>query len=118
MMLHDDSMPDNWKEPIKELGKQSERMKSVLSDLLVLFQLESEANQIDEEIIDIELIVNSSKNAAMKRSNPPKSFKVDFPRPALIKGDEFRIQSVINNIVENALRYSDQKGEIEVSMGV
>lgn len=118
MMLHDDSMPDNWKEPIKELGKQSERMKSVLSDLLVLFQLESEANQIDEEIIDIELIVNSSKNAAMKRSNPPKSFKVDFPRPALIKGDEFRIQSVINNIVENALRYSDQKGEIEVSWNV
>lgn len=114
MMQHDDSIPKDWQEPIKELGKQSQRMQSVLSDLLVLFQLESESNEIDDEVIDLEAIANSSKKEAMSRKNPPQSFEVNFSEPALIKGDEFRIQSVVTNIVENALRYSDKKGAIKI----
>ena len=51
----------------------------------------------------------------MLAQKPPKEFKVDFKDSAVILGDEVKIQSIVNNIVENALRYCDKDGEISVN---
>tara|TARA_B100000401_G_scaffold221062_1_gene149457 strand:- start:75 stop:1124 length:1050 start_codon:yes stop_codon:yes gene_type:complete len=115
LMVEDESIPNNWKKPIEDLAKQSERMKSVLSDLLVLFQLESESRITDEEIVDLQAIVMAVRKDCMLAKKPPKEFKVDFKDSAVILGDEVKTQSIVNNIVENALRYCDKDGEISVN---
>ena len=114
LMVEDKSIPLNWKKPIQDLAKQSERMKSVLSDLLVLFQLESESKKADEEIVDLQGIVMAVKKDCMAAKKPPKKFEVDFKDSGAILGDEVRIQSIVTNIIENALRYCDKDGEISV----
>ena len=43
LMVEDESIPNNWKKPIEDLAKQSERMKSVLSDLLGIVSIRIES---------------------------------------------------------------------------
>jgi two-component system phosphate regulon sensor histidine kinase PhoR len=115
LMVEDKSIPVNWKKPIQDLAKQSERMKSVLSDLLVLFQLESESKKADEEIVDLQAIVMTVKKDCMAAKKPPKKFEVEFKSKGVVIGDETKMQSIVMNLIENAIRYSNNEGEIKVS---
>mgnify|MGYP001208588415 FL=1 len=107
VMNEDSSINEEWKKPVEEINRQTIRMQRILSDLLLLSQLEAETDRMDDRVIDLQAIVLSVKKDIMSRKNPPERFEVNFSHSGLISGDEFRLQSVVNNLIENADRYSD-----------
>jgi NtrC-family two-component system sensor histidine kinase KinB len=105
-------------EDLLEASKQDcERLTKLVRELLQLSRLESGTVERREEQIDVRKVIDSAlgplrlpfreKNVELKASFGP-----DLP-PLL--GDEQQLSWVISNLVNNALRYTDSGGTVEVA---
>ncbi|MFW5986291.1 MAG: ATP-binding protein [Halanaerobiales bacterium] len=96
--------------------KDTEYLEHLLSDLLILGQLESTNSSLNkEEVNPHELVrraVNSIKKAADQKEIDIK-FEYDGKLP-VIRVDKNRIHQVIINILENAINYSPAESEIVI----
>ena len=98
-MNQENNIPEEWREPIQEISRQTERMQSVLTDLLMLFQLESEREYLSDQMIALNAMALSTKQDIMASKQSPKSFTLNISDPFILLGDEFKIQSVLDNIL-------------------
>ena len=96
--------------------EQAERLKQLIEDLLSLSRLESlPFSKSLSEKINIQSLVNESVEL-IKSSSIYKgqsiSCKVD--EYAYVTGDYRELQSAIQNILENAVKYSPRKSDIDI----
>jgi two-component system phosphate regulon sensor histidine kinase PhoR len=98
------------------LRKHSTRLNALVEDLLILARLESRKETLSIELIEprglIEDIVADWKLRADKKSIQ-LSAVCDADAPEF-EADAFRIEQVMNNLVENALKYTEPGGSIVV----
>jgi two-component system, NtrC family, sensor histidine kinase KinB len=93
-----------------------DRLTKLVRDLLQLSKLESGKIEIRKEMIDVQKVIESTlrqlqlpfkeKGVALKLSISP-----DIP---LLSGDEQQLSWTISNLVNNALRYTNAGGSVEI----
>ncbi|MBU9721152.1 MULTISPECIES: two-component system histidine kinase PnpS [Bacillaceae] len=99
------------------IAKESERLESLIHDLLELSKIEGEQFQLRwqklklESIVD-EVLVMLEEKALQK--NVSLEFEVNGN--TTIEGDPYRLKQVIINIVNNAVSYTPEDGEITVRL--
>lgn len=100
---------------IGEMGTQTRRMQNLIEDLLILSRIESSAERIFENVIDMQSMLNQIKMEAQalnKERQHEIVFKID---PELrVFGVESEMRSACSNLIFNALYYTPSKGRIEV----
>ncbi len=99
----------------KNAIKESDRLISLVNDLLLAAKVESSYDPLFEDI-DIQHIM--SEQVANYRQKYP-AVSIDFLRPEqpiILKADRMGISSVIDNLIENALKYSFEQQEINVML--
>jgi two-component system, OmpR family, phosphate regulon sensor histidine kinase PhoR len=97
--------------------KQSDRLNLILEDLLQLSKIESGQVQFKQEPLHIGSVVDRTiamiKPLADKKQHRLKA-QVDADLP-LISGDQERIVQVLANLLDNAIKYTPEGGQITVS---
>lgn len=98
------------------LLKHSFRLNALVEDLLILARLESRRDEMQFESLDITEFVNSilrdwarkagSKNVELRAELPP-----NLPE---IEADPLRMEQVLNNLIDNAMKYTPAGGRITV----
>jgi two-component system phosphate regulon sensor histidine kinase PhoR len=98
------------------LKKHSTRLNALVEDLLIIARLESRKEKLNIEMIEprglIEDIVADWKGRAEK-----KEIKLTAecdPHAPEFEADAFRVEQVMNNLVENALKYTEPGGAVFV----
>ena len=95
---------------------QALRLKQLIEDLLSLSRLESlplSKSQIDQ--IDIATLIHESVELVKaSRLYSNHQFELHIQENVLILGDESELRSAIQNIIENAVKYSPAGSQIEV----
>jgi signal transduction histidine kinase len=89
----------------------------MISDLLDLGRIEAEV-RMDMELCDLQEIVEEAvdgqlSNAELKKQN--LGLKIDSKLPA-VRGNVLRLGQAISNLVSNAVKYTPDKGNIQVSV--
>lgn len=94
--------------------QQALRMKRLVEDLLSLSRLESlPLNQSKEETIDLACLVDECVLTVSSSSMfQQQQFKNNLPRPCLCVGDSSELRSAIQNIIENAIKYSSSDASV------
>lgn len=92
---------------------ETNRLNDLCNNLLLASQMESKHFQASLEVIDLEPIVQDSVQLYLQRT---KHDIYDETEPALIKADPFLIKLAINNLLENATKYSLPGTRIDVSL--
>lgn len=94
--------------------QQALRMKRLVEDLLSLSRLESlPLNQSKEETIDLACLVDECVQiVAGSQMFHQQQFKNNLPRPCLCVGDSSELHSAIQNIIENAIKYSSSDASV------
>ncbi|MCX7705411.1 MAG: HAMP domain-containing histidine kinase [bacterium] len=116
---------ETLKEEIKEPEKQkyidiilhnTERMARILDDIILLTKLESTDTKLEIEEVDLLKIVKDVISLFEKKASQ-KGLKVLFKAQSIpkIKGDAFRLEQVLINLIDNAIRFTE-KGEIEIAI--
>ena len=99
------------------IQKESDRLQSLIYDLLELSRIEREGFQLTIERVDLHQIVHDvlhtlEKNAAKKRI----SLAYENGRSCIIEGDRLRIQQILFNLVTNAISYTPPRGKVTVTL--
>jgi signal transduction histidine kinase len=101
------------------IGEEAERMRRLVEDLLYLSRIESGDLALQREPLDMSELARAAQARFLFRAQERGiSFDVQAPEPVSILGDAHRIGQVLDNLVENAFKYTPLGGRVTVSIGV
>ena len=93
---------------LDKVREQAERLSSLVSDLLSLSRLESEAEALDVEPIDLREPVEASIQA-LQTASAAKGIRVEVELPEralIVNGDPEALEQAATNLIDNAIKYS------------
>ncbi len=110
----DERIPDSWHQPIRVMQDQSVRMRRLVEDLLQLSKLESGQSVPKDRVVDIAAILATARKEAFALPEHPEAIEIELNSPANLLGEETELQSVVSNLVSNAVRYTPADGEVTI----
>ncbi len=117
-LADDDRIPESWQQPIKVMQDQSIRMRRLVEDLLQLSKLESGQSVSRGNVVDVANIVSTARKEAFALPEHPGTIDIKLDSSANLLGEETELQSVVSNLVANAVRYTPADGEVTISWSV
>jgi two-component system phosphate regulon sensor histidine kinase PhoR len=113
--LEDDpSLDAAWREPVKEMRRQSERMLGIVQDLLELSRLEAQGGPAEMRPVNVAGMAAALRKEVLARTEPAATIELDADQDACLLGSETEIHSVLSNLVSNAVKYTPAEGSIRV----
>ena len=102
-------------ELIDRLERPMTRMRSLVDDLLLLSQLESTPIAEQRDRVAVKPLLNGVVSELQNLCMRPDQVKVNCAGNPLVSAIETELHSVVVNLLSNALRYSPEGGDVEVS---
>jgi two-component system, OmpR family, phosphate regulon sensor histidine kinase PhoR len=101
---------------IQVIRRNTERLISMVNDLLILSELENEGRKLQIEEVDLkELIANIIKIFEPSINDKQLKFILDIQEDIPhIEADIYKIEQLLINLLDNAIKYTE-KGEITIS---
>ena len=97
------------------MSKHSHRLNALLEDLLTLARLESRRDTLDVREILLEPFVNTLVDEwSPKLSDKNAAVNVQIPPSLALRADAFRLEQVLSNLLDNALKFSHDRGVINI----
>lgn len=99
-------------------SSQVDRLSNIVTDLLTLGRFESERTTVDRAPVDLRGIIRATVRAISPvAENRGLSVLLAIPdKPVMVMGDEDALAIVVNNLVDNAVKYTSQGGSVKVSL--
>lgn len=94
--------------------QETNRLNALASNILVSAQLESGRSLSKEELDFSDLVANSV--AEFRNRFPDRNWTIDIHDEQVLTGDPFMLQIMVNNILENAVKYSPAKSAISCTL--
>ena len=105
-------------EEMKVIARNARRLERLTQDILDVSKIESGALTLNIQTIDLDEVISSvimdyrdSLTEGIRTNNNNKKEKVKIkyePKKLMVKGDRERIQQVISNLINNALRFTKE----------
>jgi len=114
VMGDDNSLPDTWKAPVRDMREQAERMSALVRDLLTLSKLESSQKASVDRLVDMPSLVAAAAREASSLDEASRNVELHIEDDTLLRGDESELKSVVTNLVSNAVRYTPADGSITI----
>lgn len=117
-MMEDDSADARplqpWQAPLREMRQQASRMGKIIEDLLKLARLEGSAAQRQQEVSDVPHMLRVIMDEANVLSDGRHQIRLECEDDLMLYGYPVELQSVISNLIFNAIHYTPAGGEIHV----
>lgn len=117
-LAEDSGVPESWRQPVSVMQEQSIRMRRLVEDLLQLSKLESGQPVSRANVVDVGSIVSTARKEAFALPEHPGTIGIEIGSKANLLGEEIELQSVVSNLVANAVRYTPADGEVTISWTV
>ena len=113
-LAEDPVLDEGWREPVREMQRQSERMHSIVSDLLELSRLEAGSSDAETEPVDVAGLLSLMRKEVLARRDQPAQFDLRLESDALLLGAEPELHSIFQNLITNAVKYTPAAGTVSV----
>jgi len=113
-LADDPVLDEGWREPVREMQRQSERMHGIVSDLLELSRLEAGSSEAEREPIDVAGLLALMRKEVLARPDRPAQFDLNLESDALLLGAEPELHSIFQNLITNAVKYTPSAGTVSV----
>lgn len=118
--LEDGAIDDkeNAKRFLSIIGKHTGRLSNIVNDLLTLTEIEQPEERIEKLKFDVrylldEVVWGFGHTLSIKK----QKLNVDYKGNNFnITGDKNKVEQVLVNLIDNAIKYTGQSGEIKVSL--
>ncbi len=91
--------------------EENDRLERMIDNILNASRLENKALQVTEESFELNSLAKSSIDR-FKQLAPNAVFKLEMDEKTMITGDRLLIETILNNLIENALKYAGRSSEI------
>ena len=108
---------DGEKEELTDIRSQTRRLTELTNDLIMLSKMEESVDSIQKIDFPVSDIVvetaNSFRAPALSRK---LKFSADIPEGVTMKGSPDSIRRLVSVLLDNAVKYSDPEGSVDISM--
>jgi two-component system OmpR family sensor kinase len=113
--LHDDADEAELRTALASIGEEADRLTRLAEDLLVILRGEDGNLPLDLQPVALDELTRrvASRFAVMT----DRDVEADVERDAAVRADPARLEQVLNNLVDNALRHGDGPVRIVVERG-
>ena len=116
--LQDDTISAETEEAFNKIHESGGLLLNIINDILDLTKIEAGRLELVSVKYDISSLINDTVqlNCLRYESKPIRFIvQLDENTPLELFGDELRIKQILNNIISNAFKYTDQ-GKIELKV--
>jgi two-component system, OmpR family, phosphate regulon sensor histidine kinase PhoR len=103
-----------WQDPVQEMRRQSDRMRSIVQDLLELSRLEAHSGDAETTEVDVGGMLSLIRKDALARPQRPAAIELHLDSDALLQGSETELHSIFANLVSNAVKYTPAEGRVDI----
>ncbi len=107
---------DQYLEYAKDINKSGQHLLDLINDILDLSKVESEKDELHEDMIDVSEAVESVMTLVRQRArkeNIGLYFEVDEPLP-LLRADQRKLKQILANLLTNAIKFTKARGTVTV----
>src|SRR5262245_42693404 len=97
------------------MTEQARRMQRLVKDLLTLSRLESSHNPVREEEINVPELARTLYHDALALSAGRHRVLLDVASGDWLLAAEEELRSAFGNLISNAVRYTPERGEVEIA---
>lgn len=117
-LMRDEAMSaDEIREYSADINREAERLNRMITELLDLDRMESGRMTLRPESVDLGLLATGVVSTAAPRS-PRHRLKLQLdPAVPEVFGDRDKLTQVLTNLLDNAIKYSPDGGEVTVAVG-
>jgi two-component system phosphate regulon sensor histidine kinase PhoR len=118
-LIDDEGMdPPTTRRFLEKIQKQSERLATLVRDLLTLSRVESEEASLEKLLLDLrEPVRESFKGLVAAGEEKALVLALEAPDgPVVVHGDRELLRQLVDNLVDNAIKYTRQGGRICVRL--
>jgi PAS domain S-box-containing protein len=109
-LLHrdDDLEPEQRRELLAMIAAQATRLTSIVESVLLTSRLDRDAVDVEREPVDVAELARATVEALRPQLPPSVSLEVEVePEEVKAAGDADRIQQVLVNLLDNAVKYGE-----------
>jgi signal transduction histidine kinase len=100
---------------VREAGEEVERMSRLAADLLLLAEADAE-EAVERKLVDVDAVVGAAWERARHVDNGVHDVSLTSLAPSRVLGDRARLDQLVWNLIENALRYTPSGGRVELGL--
>ncbi len=113
-LADDAAMPPSWEKPVAQMQTQARRMRHILGELLELSRLESAGKDASDEPVDVRQLFEEASSAFAGHADIA-DIVLDVQSTALLQGTAAEIETVVVNLLSNAVRFTPKEGSITLT---
>jgi two-component system phosphate regulon sensor histidine kinase PhoR len=116
-LAEDPELEKHWGQPIRQMQQQARRMSTVVNELLELSRLESAGRAGKDEAVDVGGLLAAAKKSYQGQDGVA-AIAIDSPSKAQLLASGNEIETLISNLLSNAVRHTPPDGRIELAWRV
>lgn len=110
--------PEQQKMFLANSLKDIERLDDLVENVLMTTKLENRSFNLPKEDFDLTAVVINVVDRLQKNACRTQVLKPNLDEHVIIHGDKFAITNVVNNLIENAIKYSPPCASVMVDLKV
>lgn len=112
---YQNELPPRWQRPLHSMAQQTHRMDALITDLILLSRIETSAHTQKEQAIPLAALLAQICDDARQLSGvKAHQISLDCKVTDGLQGDLAQLQSAFSNLIFNAVKYTPEKGRIQV----
>jgi signal transduction histidine kinase len=104
------------REVLSRVGEQADRMLGLVDQFLDLQRIEAGLMPLEESRFDVADVARRLAQATQVTTTAHQ-LRVEASRPVYVRADRRRVEQVLQNLLDNAIKYSPEGGPIVVRVG-
>jgi len=98
--------------------EETHRMSRMVESLLAISRLDAGEAKMDKTRLDLgELVASTADEMRLLAEEKSIGLRTHVATGIQVEGDRTRLQQVIVNLIDNAIKYTQQGGKVEISVG-
>jgi signal transduction histidine kinase len=114
-LLERNMSAEDRRESLRAIKAESNRMSKILGDLLLVAEIESGETELQREPVSLKGLITDE----VKRAQPvagQRNIIVENLEDIKMMGDSYRLRQLMSNLMDNAIKYTPDGGEIDLSL--
>ena len=102
---------------LNRIERESLRLNELISEILRLARLESGVEQLSQDDVDLQGLVREiAEDAHFEASSRSRTVRVAATFACVVRGNSALLRSAIENVVRNAIYYTPEGTEVEITL--
>jgi len=95
--------------------RQLEKMIVLVSDLFDVSKIQSGKLQLNMEYLNLAMLIQEMKESFLQ-AHPTHILNIEIPEESFVNADRMRLEQVLTNLLNNAVKYAPQEKTIELKV--